>query len=101
DFKEITYNYFKDEPIVEMIESTYTQQKLTEKVESISWNHGLSEVLTALLNKGLTMTSFQEFDYSPYNIFSQLIEVESGKFQFQQFGNKIPLVYALKTSKAS
>lgn len=99
DFKEITYNYFKDEPIVEMIESTYTQQKLTEKVESISWNHGLSEVLTALLNKRLSMTSFQEFDYSPYNIFSQLIEVEPGKFQFQQFGNKIPLVYALKAKK--
>lgn len=99
DFKEITYRYFKDKPIIETKDGTYTDQKYGEEITSVSWNHALSEVLSALLKSGLTINQFSEFDYSPYNIYSKMKENAPGVFRFEQFANKIPMVYSLKAKK--
>ena len=65
------------------------------------WNHGLAEVFTALIQNELTITTFQEFNYSPYNCFKHTIEIAPGKFQIQHLGNNIPMVYALVANKKS
>jgi hypothetical protein len=69
------------------------------KSETITWNHGIGNVLSALLETGLQISSFQEFDYSPYSCFSGMLEREPGKFIIEKFGNKIPLVYAITAWK--
>jgi len=56
-------------------------------------------VLTSLRSKNLSIDVFREYDYSPYNCFSELEEVEKGKFRSSKYRNKIPMVYALKASK--
>lgn len=101
DFTKVAYNYFKDEPIEETQEGTYAEKDADIQIEYVSWNHSLSEVFSALLNKGLQIKSFQEFDYSPYNCFNKTIEFEKGKFRIEPFGNKIPMVYALEAIKKS
>ncbi len=100
DLNEITYSYFKDTPIVDSKDISYTDGKLGEKIEDVSWNHSLSEVITALISSGLKINSFQEFDYSPYDIFHGSKEVEKGKFQIEKWGNKIPLIYSLVAVKS-
>lgn len=95
DLNRIAYNYFKDEPIVEVKKSSYTDGKLTEKIEDVSWNHSLSEVITSLIENGLNIQTLNEFDYSPYGIFAGSVEDEPGKFRVKKFGNRIPLVYSL------
>ncbi len=99
DLNEVTYNYFKDDAIIEELEGTYADTSASIKLETISWNHALSEVMQSLLNQHLELISFQEFDYSPYNVFPNSIEIAASKFQVQHFGNKIPMVYALKMNK--
>lgn len=101
DLNQITYNYFKDEPIVEVKESSYTDGKFSDKIEDVSWNHSLSEVINSLINNKLNIKSLEEFDYSPYDIFADSIEVEPGKFRVKKFGNKAPLVYSLIAEKKS
>lgn len=98
DLTYIQYNYFQDDMIVE-VEGTYADKESTTKSEIISWNHSLSEVVQHLLNKHLELINFQEYNYSPYNVFPDCIEVGHSRYQVKQWGNKMPMVYSLKMKK--
>jgi hypothetical protein len=70
DFKEVKYAYHNTpEPIVEESTGTYTDRNAPIQYKEYSWNHSLSEVITALLNHGLQLELLHEFPYSPYNCF--------------------------------
>lgn len=99
DFTGVAYRYFCDAAIEEVEEGTYADTAAPIRTESVSWNHGLAEVIGNLLGQGLRLTAFQEFDYSPYACFRQVEEVAPGRYQIAPLGNKIPLVYALAAEK--
>jgi SAM-dependent methyltransferase len=96
DFEHVAYSYFNTGPIEELTQGTYTDGGQGLENKSISWNHSLSEVFTALLNQGFTISAFREFDYSPYPCFNHVEEVEAGKFRIKHLADKLPLVYALE-----
>ncbi|MBE8715445.1 class I SAM-dependent methyltransferase [Sphingobacterium hungaricum] len=98
-FSIVEYSYFNTEAIVETTEGTYTDRDAPLVNKSVSWNHPLSEVFSALINAGLSIDQFQELDYSPYNCFQETEEFEPGKFRIKHLGNKVPLVYSLVASK--
>lgn len=99
DFKTVGYNYFNDGPIVETCTGTYADRDSDLISETVNWNHGIGEVLSALFAHGLYIEEFEEFDYSPYSCFKHTEEYEPGKFRIKHLANKLPLVYALKASK--
>ena len=99
DFEKIKYSYFNEEPIIEKTEGTYTDQNAPIKQECITWNHPISEVMNSLLKQNLSINSFDEFDYSPYDCFNKTIEFAPGKFRIEHLGKKLPMVYALVASK--
>lgn len=99
DFKRIEYRYFTDAAIVEESATTYTDGALPQSSQSVGWNHGMAEVLQALIDQGLTIKKVEEFDYSPYDCFDNTIEIGTGKFQIKGLEGKIPMVYALKAIK--
>jgi hypothetical protein len=63
------------------------------------WNHGMSEVVNALISNGINIKSLDEFDYSPYNCFKGTVEFEPGKFRIEKMGAKLPMVYAILGEK--
>ena len=99
NFKEVTYNYSKADPIIENESGTYADKSADIQQTTITWNHGIAEVLTALLENGMEIKAFNEYDYSPYNCFNDTVEFEPGKFRIAHLGNKIPMVYALMAVK--
>jgi SAM-dependent methyltransferase len=99
DFKEVFYNYFNVETIVEETPGTYAERKAIVETKTISWNHSTSELLNALIKNGLEINCFNEYDYSPYNCFSETEEFEPGKYRVKHFGNKIPMVYSILATK--
>ncbi len=99
DLQQITYRYFKDEAIIEELEGTYADKSAAVKLETVSWNHSLSEVIQSLLDQNLELLSFREFDYSPYDVFPNSVEIAPSRFQVQHLENKIPMVYSLKMKK--
>lgn len=99
DFTKVTYNYFNEKPIIETYEGTYADQSAEIKEEYVMWNHSLAEVLQNLIKNGMNLQDFHEYDWSPYPCFRHTEEFEKGKWRIPQFGNKIPLVYALKAQK--
>ena len=100
DFTYVQYSYFNKEAIVEIEEGTYTDKSAPIKMESVGWNHSIDEVLQNLIDAGLNIRRFTEYDYSPYNCLSKMVEVTSGKWQIQGMEGKLPLVYALKAVKS-
>lgn len=99
DFQEIAYPYFKKEAIVETYSGTYAQPDADIQQKSITWNHGLSEVLGNLLGQGLELRQFKEYDYSPYNCFRHTVEIAPKQFRIKHLADKIPMVYALEMHK--
>ncbi len=98
-FDTIAYSYFKSDAIIETETGTYANREANITQQSITWNHSLGEVLSALLQNDLQLKSFEEFDYSPYDCFSHTIEVSPKQFRIKHLESKIPMVFALKAIK--
>jgi len=96
DFTKIKFSYFKDEAIVESEAGTYADTEAPIEQQYVCWNHGMSEVVTALLQQGFALKQLQEFDYSPYNCFNNTVEIAPNKYQIKGFEGKMPMVYALE-----
>jgi SAM-dependent methyltransferase len=101
NFEKIGYNYFNTGPIIEIYNGTYADKTADLSQEYVMWNHGMSEVLNALIKNNIQINSFDEFDFSPYNCFSETIEFEPKKFRIKHLDNKIPMVYSIVGSKTS
>ncbi len=99
DFREVYYSYFNIEPIIEEETGTYADKKAAIEAKTVGWNHPISEILNSLISNGLSITKFNEYDYSPYNCLNEMEEFEPNKFRIKHFGNKIPMVYAIAASK--
>jgi len=99
DFNGVAYRYFKSDAIVETNEGTYADTAAPIKTQTISWNHGMAEVVSALLKKGITLVDLQEYDYSPYNCFRDMEEVGNKQYRIKKMGNKIPMVYSVVGEK--
>ena len=88
-------SYFYNEKPKISNEATYTENDTGEKLKLFTWSHPVSNVINALINEGLTIKSFNEFDFSPYNCFEGLVEKESGRYYKKHGDQAIPLVYSL------
>lgn len=99
DFTKIQYHYHNNKPIIEENTGTYADKEANIKTNYISWNHSLAEVFQSLLNNGLQIESFNEYDYSNYNCFKETIEFEPNKFRIKHLENKIPMMYSLVATK--
>lgn len=99
EFTHIKYAYENKEVIVTENQGTYTDRNADIRGKEYSWNHSISEVLNALIGSGLTIESFNEFMYSPYPCFQQVIEFEKGKWHIKGMEGKIPMVYSIRAVK--
>ena len=98
-FSRIAYSYFNTGPILESEEGTYADRTAPISQEYVMWNHSMSEVITNLIQSGLELQSFHEFDYSPHNCFLETTEVAPKQFQVMKHEGRIPMVYALSARK--
>ena len=99
DFSAVQYSYFNKEAIIETLTGTYAAREAEIKKTEIGWNHDLSEVMSSLIDAGLSVRSFREYDASPYNCFPGTVEVSPGNFQIKGQEGKIPMVYALTAGR--
>jgi SAM-dependent methyltransferase len=100
DFSRVEYSYFNRAPIVETREGTYADPHAAIGLPAVGWNHPLQDVLGALLQAGLRLSRFEEYDYSPYDCFENTVETAPGRFMIKGMEGKLPMVYALEAIKA-
>ena len=99
DFKEIKYYYHNHETIVIDSQGTYTDRNADIHTKEYSWNHSISEVLNALLAQKLQLQFFNEYPYSPYPCFKNVIQGSDHNWRVIGLEDKIPMVYSLKMTK--
>jgi 2-polyprenyl-3-methyl-5-hydroxy-6-metoxy-1,4-benzoquinol methylase len=93
------YSYFSNSaPDIEN-EGTYTENCDGTKSTMVTWSHSISEVINSLIGAGLSIESFLEYPYSPYNCFEGLESVPSLGYQLLHKDQQVPLVYSIKARK--
>ncbi|WP_397361972.1 class I SAM-dependent methyltransferase [Olleya sp. R77988] len=91
------YGYMQDEVIYEEYEGTYANQESKMVTKEYGWNHGLSEVINALIEAGLQIEYLNEYDESPYNVLPELVETKSGNFVTKD--KLYPLIFEIKATR--
>jgi len=99
NYSQIEFSYFNQKVITMEQSGSYASDTAEVQGKEHSWNHSLSEVMSVLLQQGLSIEAFQEFDYSPFDCFDNTVEVAPGKYQFKGLEGLLPVVYALQAKK--
>ncbi|AVM52596.1 methyltransferase family protein [Bacteroides zoogleoformans] len=98
DFSQVRYAYSRKKPYV-VEETTYTDSETDNRQKTVTWNHGLAEVLNGLLRNGLQIKSFGEYDYSPFNLFGNMITQKNGTFKIAGKSGRIPMSFSVVAMK--
>jgi SAM-dependent methyltransferase len=67
---------------------------------AISWNHGLGEVVSALLGRGLVLTALSEHRSVPWDALpGRMSRGEDGEYRLLEHGERLPLSFTLEARK--
>lgn len=92
------YRYFSSKnPDIYEVEGSYaTSKALENKIEYI-WTHPLGEIINSLIQNGLVITGFYEYQKINWKMFPFLIRGNDGWYRFpDEFsGKEIPLLFGL------
>lgn len=90
------------DPIVDSTEGSYVEIDADlRNVESHSWNHGLGEIVSALLDSGLVLTQLLEHESVPWNPLPEgLMRLGvGGEWTLVDRPERLPLTYTLQAVK--
>jgi ubiquinone/menaquinone biosynthesis C-methylase UbiE len=99
NFTEIKYYYENREIIETESKGTYTDKDADILAKEYGWNHSLSEVINSLLDQGLTIERLNEYSYSPYPCFNNMVQGEDENWRIIGLEGKIPMVYSIIVKK--
>lgn len=100
----LEFSYFEQvDPLVFDEDGTYveTEHEFTATTTH-SWNHGLGEVVTALLAAGLRLDSLTEHPSVPWNALpGQMVEVEPNEWQLAEKPERLAATYTITATKVA
>jgi SAM-dependent methyltransferase len=97
----LRYPYFETEGLHFFEERSYVEHEgVLDSPESVSFNHGLGEVVTALLDVGLTLTGLEEHTSAPWNALGAMMEdAGGGEYRLREAPERLPLTFTLQARK--
>ncbi|MDZ7605673.1 MAG: class I SAM-dependent methyltransferase [Cyclobacteriaceae bacterium] len=99
EFTRIDYSYFNKDVITTEQNGTYTDRDAVISSTEYGWNHSIAEVFGSLHSHGLEILAIEEFDYSPYNCFLNMVSDGKSGYYIKGFEGKLPMVYSVKAVK--
>lgn len=86
----------RDEPVVWRDEVSYAGEATLASPESHEWNHGLSEIVMAVLDAGLTLELLTEHDSVPWDAVPGMMEAdEAGEYRLRDRPERLPASFTL------
>ena len=71
-----------------------------DQPDTIEFNHGLGEVVTALLDEGMRLTALEEHRCIPWNALGDvMVEGDDEEFRLREGSERLPLSYTLQAVK--
>ncbi len=101
DAPELAYGYFEDPlPFVSDSDRTYADSdRSLLNTRTYEWNHGVGEVVTALIRGGLRLDVLEEHDWTVHQRFPWLVESAPGRWSSPPGSPRIPLTYTLVATR--
>ena len=97
----VTYDYFHSEAKEWDEPGTYADQSAeTTNNRSFEWTHGLGEVVSAIIDAGLTLEFLHEHDYTLFRRWPFLEERRPGEYRLPAGTPTLPLMYSLRANKS-
>ena len=96
----IAYNYFNTgEPTMEETQGTYADVDAPIQMKEYFWQHSLSDIFQALIDNGMEICMYKEYDYSPYDIFDNSKKRAEQEYIYEHEEMSLPHTYTLKAIK--
>ncbi|MFI6869304.1 class I SAM-dependent methyltransferase [Nocardia sp. NPDC050406] len=97
----IGYPYFETEKPMEFTGGTYVDVDGTiDHPSTQEWNHGLGEIVQALIETGLTITGLTEHDSAPWEALpGRMARDDDGEWRLTEHRERLPLSYTLQARK--
>ena len=95
----LEYPYFEhDEPLVFEEDGTYVAtDHVFANTVTHEWNHGLGEIVTAVLASGMELTMLEEHDSVPWDALpGQMVEDVEGEWRLSDRPGRLPHTYTLQ-----
>lgn len=94
-FEHIVYPYENKEVIRSEIQGTYADRDADLEGVEYGWNHSMSEIIGSLMKHGMEIKAFNEYTYSPFNNFVNMVRGEDGNYRIRGMGDKMPMLFEL------
>ena len=97
----IAYPYFETEGVHFSERGTYVEHDgPIASPDIVHFNHGLAEIITAVMDAGLTLTAIEEHDSVPWNpLDDEMVEGADGEFRLQERPERLAASYTLQATK--
>jgi SAM-dependent methyltransferase len=101
DLLVVSYPYFESDPLIWDSDQTYVpSDHRIAHTTTYQWNHGIGEMITALLRHGLELTLFEEHDTAAYEAFPGRMEpLGNGEWRLRDRPERLPLTFTLSATK--
>jgi hypothetical protein len=95
--QRLSWGCFEEaEPFVWDSDQTYTDAtRPIEHGRTYEWNHSIGEIITALVDHGLTIDRLEEHDWTVCQLRPWLVELEPGRWGARPGAPRLPLSFSL------
>jgi SAM-dependent methyltransferase len=97
----VGYPYFEEaEPLVFDDGGTYVEtDAVFAHTVTHEWNHGIGDIVTALLDAGMTLTGLAEHDSVPWNALPGLMTEANGEWRLSDRPSRVACSYTIQAVK--
>jgi SAM-dependent methyltransferase len=97
----IEYPYFEvSEPVAWDATESYLGSASIEHTRTYEWNHGIGEIITALLDAGLVIDLYEEHRFLEWQGLHHMVEGPDGLWRLPEHQRDlVPLMYSLRAGK--
>jgi 2-polyprenyl-3-methyl-5-hydroxy-6-metoxy-1,4-benzoquinol methylase len=95
------YPYFQNaaEPIKLESQGSYADPEADYRGVEYGWNHTIGDIVTSLVEAGLSIEFLHEFNYCSWKAFPWMEKNERGWWQFKEGINMVPLLFSIRANK--
>jgi SAM-dependent methyltransferase len=97
----VEYPYFETEGLPFTNPFSYVEhaEALTSP-DIVHFNHGLAQIITALMRAGMSLSAIEEHDTAPWNALGEAMEaVGGGEYRLRHMPERLPATYTLQATK--
>lgn len=97
----IEYPYFETRGVHSSETSSYVaHDEPLESPDTLNFNHGLAEVITALMEAGMSLSAIEEHETVPWNPLGEAMEdAGGGEYRLRHQPERLPATYTIQATK--